>query len=110
MTNFPEILDGRVKTLHPAILGGILARRNLPAHEEELRTHNMVPIDIVVSNLYPFAKTVAQSDVTLVEALEKIDIGGVTLTRAAAKNFQDVLILTRPEDYSSVMQEWREQG
>ncbi len=110
LTNFPEILDGRVKTLHPAILGGILARRNLPAHEEELRAHSMVPIDIVVSNLYPFAKTVAQPDVTLLEALENIDIGGVTLTRAAAKNFQDVLILTRPEDYTSVMQEWREQG
>ena len=110
LTHFPEILDGRVKTLHPAILGGILARRNLPAHEEELRTHNMAPIDIVVSNLYPFAKTVAQPDVTLLDALENIDIGGVTLTRAAAKNFQDVLILTRPEDYAPVMQEWREQG
>ncbi len=110
LTNFPEILGGRVKTLHPAILGGILARRNLPAHDEELRAHNMVPIDIVVSNLYPFAKTVARADVTLLEALENIDIGGVTLTRAAAKNFRDVLILTRPEDYASVMQEWREQG
>ena len=110
LTQFPEILDGRVKTLHPAILGGILARRDLPTHQEELQTHNMAPIDIVVSNLYPFAKTVAQADVTLMEALEKIDIGGVTLTRAAAKNFQDVLILTRPEDYTPVMQEWREQG
>ena len=110
LTQFPEILDGRVKTLHPAILGGILARRELPSHQEELQTHNMAPIDIVVSNLYPFAKTVAQADVTLMEALEKIDIGGVTLTRAAAKNFQDVLILTRPEDYTPVMQEWHEQG
>ena len=110
LTNFPEILDGRVKTLHPAILGGILARRDSSAHEEELRTRAIVPIDIVVSNLYPFAKTIAQPDVTLQEALENIDIGGVTLTRAAAKNFQDVLILTRPEDYIPVMQEWREQG
>jgi len=110
LTNFPEILDGRVKTLHPAILGGILARRNLPTHEEELRTHNMVPIDIVVSNLYPFAKTIAREDVTLAEAIERIDIGGVTLTRAAAKNFQDVIVLTRPQDYVGVMQEWREQG
>ncbi len=110
LTNFPEILDGRVKTLHPAILGGILARRDLSSHQEELQTHGMAPIDIVVSNLYPFAKTVAQPDVTLMDALEKIDIGGVTLTRAAAKNFQSVLILTRPEDYASVMHEWREQG
>ncbi|GAC1394471.1 MAG: bifunctional phosphoribosylaminoimidazolecarboxamide formyltransferase/IMP cyclohydrolase [Ktedonobacteraceae bacterium] len=110
LTQFPEILDGRVKTLHPALLGGILARRDLPAHEEELRAYNITPIDIVVSNLYPFAKTVAQPDVMLQEALEKIDIGGVTLTRAAAKNFQDVLILTRPEDYMPVMQEWRAQG
>jgi len=110
LTNFPEILDGRVKTLHPAILGGILARRDLPAHAEELQMHGMTQIDIVVSNLYPFAKTVAQPDITLMDALEKIDIGGVTLTRAAAKNFQDVLILTRPEDYAPVMQEWAEQG
>ncbi len=110
LTNFPEILDGRVKTLHPAILGGILARRGVPNHEEELRTHNIVPLDIVVSNLYPFAKTIAQPDITLQDALEKIDIGGVTLTRAAAKNFQDVLILTRPEDYAAVMHEWSERG
>ncbi len=110
LTNFPEILDGRVKTLHPTILGGILARRDSSSHEEELRIHNIMPIDIVVSNLYPFAETIVQPDVTLQEALENIDIGGVTLTRAAAKNFQDVLILTRPEDYISVMQEWREQG
>jgi len=110
LTNFPEILDGRVKTLHPAILAGILARRDLPTHQEELRAHGMVPIDIVVSNLYPFAKTIVAPDVTLMDALEKIDIGGVTLTRAAAKNFESVLILTRPEDYAPVMHEWREQG
>ncbi len=110
LTNFPEILGGRVKTLHPAILGGILARRDLPEHEEELREHNLVPIDIVVSNLYPFTKTVAREGVTLAEAIEKIDVGGVTLTRAAAKNFQDVIVLTRPEEYAPVMQEWREQG
>ncbi|MBV9709436.1 MAG: bifunctional phosphoribosylaminoimidazolecarboxamide formyltransferase/IMP cyclohydrolase, partial [Ktedonobacteraceae bacterium] len=110
LTNFPEILDGRVKTLHPAILGGVLARRNLPSHEEELRAHNIGTIDIVAVNLYPFAETVARQGATLTEALEQIDIGGVTLVRAAAKNFQDVIVLVRPQDYVSVLQEWREQG
>jgi phosphoribosylaminoimidazolecarboxamide formyltransferase / IMP cyclohydrolase len=110
LTNFPEILDGRVKTLHPAILGGILARRDLPQHEEDLQVHNISPIDIVVVNLYPFTETVARPETTLEEAQEQIDIGGVTLVRAAAKNFQDVIVLVRPEDYAPVMQEWREQG
>lgn len=110
LTQFPEILGGRVKTLHPAILGGILARRDVPEHETDLQAHGFGPIDIVVSNLYPFARTVAREGVTLEEAIEKIDIGGVTLTRAAAKNYKDVLILVRPQDYGSVMMEWREQG
>ena len=110
LTHFPEILGGRVKTLHPAILGGVLARRDLPAHEEELRAHGIVPIDIVVVNLYPFAETVARQNTTLPEALEQIDIGGVTLVRAAAKNFSDVVVLVRPQDYAPVMQEWRELG
>ncbi len=110
LTNFPEILDGRVKTLHPAILGGVLARRDLPSHEEELRAHNITAIDIVAVNLYPFAETVARQNATLTEALEQIDIGGVTLVRAAAKNFQDVIVLVRPQDYAAVLQEWREQG
>ncbi len=110
LTNFPEILDGRVKTLHPAILGGILARRDLPRHEDELKVHGIAPIDIVVVNLYPFTETIARQNATLAEAQEQIDIGGVTLVRAAAKNFQDVLVLVRPQDYASVMQEWREQG
>ncbi len=110
LTNFPEILDGRVKTLHPAILGGVLARRNLVAHEEELRAHAISPIDIVAVNLYPFAETIARQNVTLTDALEQIDIGGVTLVRAAAKNFQDVIVLVRPQDYAPVLQEWREQG
>jgi phosphoribosylaminoimidazolecarboxamide formyltransferase/IMP cyclohydrolase len=110
LTKFPEILDGRVKTLHPAILGGILARRDLPRHEEDLKAHGIAPIDIVVVNLYPFTETVARQNATLAEAQEQIDIGGVTLVRAAAKNFQDVLVLVRPQDYASVMQEWREQG
>jgi phosphoribosylaminoimidazolecarboxamide formyltransferase/IMP cyclohydrolase len=110
LTQFPEILGGRVKTLHPAILGGILARRDLPEHVDELQTHAIVPIDVVVVNLYPFAETIAQPDTTLSEAQEQIDIGGVTLIRAAAKNFQDVIVLVRPQDYATVMQEWDELG
>jgi phosphoribosylaminoimidazolecarboxamide formyltransferase / IMP cyclohydrolase len=110
LTQFPEILGGRVKTLHPAILGGILARRDLPEHSAELEAHGISPIDIVVVNLYPFARTIAQPATTLSEAQEQIDIGGVTLMRAAAKNFQDVLVLVRPEDYAPVMQEWSELG
>ena len=110
LTRFPEILDGRVKTLHPAIFGGILARRESTTHTQELQDHGIVPIDIVVVNLYPFPETVARIDTTMNEALEQIDIGGVSLIRAAAKNFQDVIVLVRPEDYAPVMQEWREQG
>jgi phosphoribosylaminoimidazolecarboxamide formyltransferase/IMP cyclohydrolase len=110
LTQFPEILHGRVKTLHPAILGGILARHDDPAHQGELEAHNIAPIDIVIVNLYPFAETIAHPATTLSEAQEQIDIGGVTLLRAAAKNFQDVIVLARPEDYAPVMQEWSELG
>jgi len=110
LTHFPEILDGRVKTLHPAILGGILARRDLADHLNELQSHAISPIDIVAVNLYPFAETIAQPDTTLSEAQEQIDIGGVTLIRAAAKNFQHVIVLVRPQDYATVMQEWDELG
>src|SRR5438067_6758018 len=110
LTQFPEILGERVKTLHPTILGGILARRDIPEHMDELQAHHIVPIDIVVVNLYPFAETIARPDATLSEAQEQIDIGGVTLIRAAAKNFQDVLVLVRPQDYATVMQEWDELG
>ncbi len=106
LTGFAQILDGRVKTLHPAIFGGILARRDEPAHLAELEEHQITPIDMVVVNLYPFAETIARPDVTLIEAQEQIDIGGVSLIRAAAKNFQDVIVLVRPEDYAPVMQEW----
>ena len=110
LTRFPEILDGRVKTIHPAIFGGILARRDNSAHTKDLQDHGIVPIDIVVVNLYPFIDTIARLDTTLNEALEQIDIGGVALIRAAAKNFQAVIVLVRPQDYAPVMQEWREQG
>ncbi len=110
LTGFPEILAGRVKTLHPAILGGILARRESSTHMQELHDHDIAPIDIVVVNLYPFADTIARPDTTMSEALEQIDIGGVSLIRAAAKNFQDVIVLVQPQDYAPVLQEWREQG
>jgi phosphoribosylaminoimidazolecarboxamide formyltransferase/IMP cyclohydrolase len=103
VTGFPEVLDGRVKTLHPAIHAGILSRRDVPAHAQQLAAHGMTPIDMVVVNLYPFAQTVAQPEVTLAEALEQIDIGGVTLLRAAAKNFPAVLPLVDPADYDLVI-------
>ncbi len=110
LTGFPEILDGRVKTLHPAIFGGILARRDNAKHLSELQEHGLAPVDIVVNNLYPFVETIARPGTTLNEALEQIDIGGVSLIRAAAKNFKDVIVLVRPEDYAPVMKEWRETG
>lgn len=110
LTNFPEILDGRVKTLHPAVFGGILARRDNPQHLSQLQEHDLAPIDIVVNNLYPFIETIAKAETTFSEAIEQIDIGGVSLIRAAAKNFKDVIVLVRPEDYVPVMQEWREHG
>jgi phosphoribosylaminoimidazolecarboxamide formyltransferase/IMP cyclohydrolase len=101
ITGFPEILGGRVKTLHPAIHGGILARRT-PLHLEELDRHGITPIDLVVVNLYPFQATVAQPHVTLATAVEEIDIGGVALLRAAAKNHEVVTVVCDPADYSEV--------
>lgn len=109
VTGFPEILDGRVKTLHPAVHGGILARRD-PAHLAELEAHRITPIDLVAVNLYPFAETVAQPGTTLAEAIEQIDIGGVALLRAAAKNFAYVAVVSDPADYATVLAELREQG
>ncbi len=110
LTGFPEILGGRVKTLHPLIFGGILARREIATDVQDMQEHKISPIDIVVVNLYPFADTIARPGTTMSEALEQIDIGGVSLIRAAAKNFQDVIVLVRPQDYALVMQEWREKG
>lgn len=104
LTNFPEILDGRVKTLHPAVHGGILYRRDDADHRQQIEQHNIGAIDLVVVNLYPFAQTIAQPNVTLNEALEQIDIGGPTLVRAAAKNFADVLVVVDPADYAVVLQ------
>ena len=109
LTGFPEILDGRVKTLHPAVHGGILARRDLPAHMAALSEHGIAPIDLVVVNLYPFGETIARPGVTLDEALEQIDIGGPTLLRAAAKNHPHVLPVVDPADYEMVLDALREQ-
>lgn len=103
LTQFPEILDGRVKTLHPAIYGGILARRDVPGHLESLAAHGIGLIDLVVVNLYPFAETIARPAVTLAEALEQIDIGGPALARAAAKNHPSVLVVIDPADYDAVL-------
>jgi phosphoribosylaminoimidazolecarboxamide formyltransferase/IMP cyclohydrolase len=107
LTGFPEILDGRVKTLHPGVHGGILARRDRPEHLEELARHGLQTIDLVVSNLYPFVETVSKAEVSLEEALENIDIGGPTLLRAAAKNFPYVLVVVDPEDYGSLLDAMR---
>lgn len=107
VTGFPEILDGRVKTLHPAIHAGILADRSNPAHPHELQDHGITPIDVVVANLYPFVETVSAAPIELDEAIEQIDIGGVALIRAAAKNFRHVLVATDPRDYDDLLEELR---
>ena len=99
VTGFPEMLDGRVKTLHPVVHGGILARRDLPGHIQELADRGIDTIDVVVSNLYPFVETVSRADATLDDALENIDIGGPTMIRAAAKNFPGVIVVVDPSDY-----------
>lgn len=104
-TGFPEMLDGRVKTLHPKIHGGILGRRDLAAHREQMAQHGIAPIDLVVVNLYQFEKAVAQPGCTLEDAIENIDIGGPTLLRAAAKNYQSVTVVVDPGDYHQIRQE-----
>ena len=107
LTGFPEILDGRVKTLHPTVHGGILARRDRPEQMEELSRSEIPPIDIVCVNLYPFVETVAKPDVSLDDALENIDIGGPTMLRAAAKNYPFVLVLVDPSDYAQALDHLR---
>jgi phosphoribosylaminoimidazolecarboxamide formyltransferase/IMP cyclohydrolase len=103
ITGFPEMLDGRVKTLQPAIHGGLLARRDLPAHMADLAAHGIAPIDLIVVNLYPFEATAAKADVPLDELIEQIDIGGVALLRAAAKNHAFVTVISDPADYAGVL-------
>ena len=110
VTGFPEILDGRVKTLHPKVHGGILARRELPAHMETLSENGIETIDLVCVNLYPFRQTIAKEGVTLEEAIENIDIGGPSMVRSAAKNWRDVTIVCDPADYGTVLAELRENG
>ena len=105
VTGFPEILDGRVKTLHPAIHGALLHRKNDPDDLQELEKHGIQGIDLVVVNLYPFQRAIEQEDVSLGFAVENIDIGGPTMIRAAAKNFFFVGVVTSPDDYSVVADE-----
>ena len=109
-TGFPEILDGRVKTLQPKIHGGLLGRRQDPRHREQMRALDIEPIDLLVVNLYAFEKTVAKPGCTLEEAIENIDIGGPALLRAAAKNYPEVTVLTDPDDYPQVLQELKTNG
>ena len=104
-TGFPEMLDGRVKTLHPTIHGGILARRDLPAHVEAIRQAGIETIDLVVVNLYPFTQTIARAGCTLEEAIENIDIGGPAMVRSAAKNHAHVAVVTDPADYAAILHE-----
>ncbi len=103
-TGFPEMMDGRVKTLHPKVHGGLLALRENVSHQAEATEHGILPIDLVVVNLYPFEKTIARKDVTLEEAIEQIDIGGPAMLRSAAKNYRSVTIATDPSDYGEILE------
>src|SRR5436189_3474664 len=105
LTGFPEMLDGRVKTLHPKVHGGILHRRQDPAHRAAVAEHGIQPIDMVVVNLYAFEKTASKSGVHFEELIENIDIGGPSMIRSAAKNFQDVAVVTSPSDYQAIADE-----
>ncbi|MGA7276944.1 MAG: IMP cyclohydrolase [Desulfocapsaceae bacterium] len=109
-TGFPEMLNGRVKTLHPKIHGGILFQRENQQHIEQCRAQNVQPVDLVVVNLYEFEKTIADPSCTLGNAVENIDIGGPTLLRASAKNFRDVTVIVDPVDYDQVLSEIRQTG
>ena len=104
-TGFPEMMDGRIKTLHPKVHGGILGRRDLPAHMDAMKQHDIDPIDMVVINLYPFEATIAKEGCTLADAIENIDIGGPAMVRSASKNYNDVAIVVNPADYELVLTE-----
>jgi len=110
VTGFPEICDGRVKTLHPKVHGGILARRDTPEHMETLKENGIQTIELVCVNLYPFKQTIAKPDVTMEDAIENIDIGGPSMVRSAAKNWKDVTIVCDPADYATVLEEISREG
>ncbi|HJT44812.1 MAG TPA: bifunctional phosphoribosylaminoimidazolecarboxamide formyltransferase/IMP cyclohydrolase [Chthoniobacterales bacterium] len=109
-TAFPEVLEGRVKTLHPRVHGGLLYKRGNPQHEAEAKECGFEPIDMVVVNLYPFEKTIQKPDVTLAEAIENIDIGGPSMIRSAAKNYESVTVVVDPTDYDALLENMRENG
>jgi len=108
ITGFPEMMDGRVKTLHPKVHGGILAIRDNETHVAQMKEHDIPSIDLVVVNLYAFEKTVSKEGVTLAEAIENIDIGGPTLLRSSAKNFRYVTVVVDPKDYDLILKEMKE--
>ncbi len=107
-TGFPEMMDGRVKTLHPKIHGGLLGRRDNPEDVKQMETHGIHPIDMIVVNLYPFEATVAKAGCTLNDAIENIDIGGPTMIRSGAKNYRHVTVVTDPADYPVLLKEMKE--
>ena len=109
-TGFPEMLDGRVKTLHPKVHGGILNQRDNDEHQAQCQEHGIANIDMIVVNLYAFEKTVANSDCTLEDAIENIDIGGPSMLRAAAKNYRDVIVVVDPSDYPLILDELKLNG
>ena len=110
VTGFPEMMDGRVKTLHPKIHGAILAVRDNPSHVQDMKDHCITPIDLVVVNLYPFQQTIAKPGVTLAEAIENIDIGGPCMVRASAKNNKYVAIVTNPAKYGEIIDILKKDG
>lgn len=110
VTGFPEMMGGRVKTLHPLIHGGLLGRRDVPGDISEMEDHAIVPIDFVVVNLYPFKETISEKNIRLVKVIEMIDIGGPSILRSAAKNYASVTVLSDPSDYASIISELEETG
>ena len=110
VTGFPEICDGRVKTLHPKVHGGLLARRDDESHLKALKDNNIEFIDMVCVNLYPFRQTISKSDVSMDDAIENIDIGGPSMLRSAAKNYKDVTVVCDPDDYNTIIDEIKANG
>ena len=103
-TGFPELMEGRIKTLHPKVHGGILARRDRPSHMKEMKENALEPIDLVCVNLYPFQATIENPDCRFEDAIEQIDIGGPAMLRSAAKNFEHVIVIVDPEDYPKILE------